>query len=350
MEKSKSIIQMFTGLALSTTLFLGCQDFMGQKSDGNLVTKDNEAPQEVALQLSIKDSGACLELKNHIQAAHEAQTAHEAGSALLASDSAFLTNCVHEVRHEDASKPKPIIPPVLTPDDRTRCHWIVAQIDRGREEMVIKYRYYCPDDCNNMARGDSVVHEKYCRDPKPDCMELKAKLAHMDPASEEFARLHHLIGDICMEHPPIDSLPPMPHGDSLPPMPHGDSLPPKPHCDSLPPIPHGDSLPPLPHGDSLPPKPHGDSLPPIMPPAKISCDSLRILIAHSDVNSEAYAKYKRIYGETCVDLKPPVILPPVPPTCDELRKKLALLDPASADYAHLKGSIAEHCVEKPIIK
>jgi hypothetical protein len=185
-----------------------------------------------------------------------------------------------------------VIPPPLLPDSGTRCKWIVAQIEGGRDSLSVSYRKYCPDDCRKLEATDSTSHEKLCRDPKP-------------------------------------------HTDSLPPKPHGD--------DSLPPKPHGD--------DSLPPKPHGgDSLPPPPNTEDDTCKMLHDKLEIVKPGEPGRADLERLYTARCHEPVPhdSTLVPPPPPVnCDELRKKLAALDSGSVDYVSLATTLKAHCPVKP---
>jgi len=79
------------------------------------------------------------------------------------AEAGFLSTCVKEVKPTD--KTVPVIPPNLVPDSNTRCHWIVAQIEGGRDSMTVSYKRYCPDDCRKLEIEDSTRHEKLCREP-----------------------------------------------------------------------------------------------------------------------------------------------------------------------------------------
>ncbi|MEO6098314.1 MAG: hypothetical protein ABIW76_22630, partial [Fibrobacteria bacterium] len=221
MKMSKSA-QLLTGLGLAAGLFWGCQDLLSQKDDpssGTPVTAD-----ETVLSLSIKDDPACREQWNSILAART--NGHPDSMA----ESAFLSGCVKEIK---AGKDKipPIIPPGLVPDSLSRCHWIVAQIEGGRNEMTVSYKRYCPNDCRKLEDKDSVRHEHLCRDsgvdttkpprdtvkvprdtiekpPHPntsECAAIKLKLSMAKPGEPGRADLERMFKMHC-----LDSIPPKP--------------------------------------------------------------------------------------------------------------------------------------------
>lgn len=234
-----SIVRLVTGLSLTAGIFLGCQDFLGQKDDkaASAVSTD-----ETALRLSIKDETACRERMGAIV------EARKAGKADSAAVEAFLAACVKEVR-ADRDRPVPAIPPHLVPDSGMRCHWIGSQIRGGRDEMTVNFKRYCADDCRKLDSTDGVRHEMFCRDstfrphrdtlrpprdttvwpprdsvwpardsikwPPRDtgfcdtlhvrppitrdsaCMDLKARLAATAPGSAERAALEKLAAESC---------------------------------------------------------------------------------------------------------------------------------------------------------
>jgi len=322
MASIKSSTHVLAGLGLATVLFLGCQDFLSQNASNSSVTVTDQNPESVSLRLAIKDSGACLELKDRIVAAHAAGT--EPGG----SDSAFAANCIREVIGADTAK---VLPPAMIPDDRTRCRWIRTQIDVGRDEMTIKFRHYCPDDCDTLLDKDSTEHVKYCRDPKHDSAGVKPP--------------EHDTGAV--KPPDHDTVPPRNLCDSLHIMMMGTVPGTQIHKDQEADFklrcvePPHDSVKEPPHDTAIVKPPV--ILPPIVPP-KPNCDSLRLMLSKLDTASADYARIKHLMGETC-PMPKPVIVPVVPPTvnCDELRAKLALIDSTSLDFARLQGSLREHC-------
>ena len=125
-------------------------------------------------------------------------------------------------------KPKPAIPPALLPDSGTRCKWIVAQIEGGRDSLTVSYRKYCPDDCRKLERSDSAGHEKLCREPGPGpkpvphdsgivppkpvpgddtCKMLMERLSQVKPGEPGRAELEHAFAARCK-----DPIPPRPAG------------------------------------------------------------------------------------------------------------------------------------------
>lgn len=65
--RTKPIIRGLAGLGLTAGLFMGCQTFMGQKSDTSSVSDTNAE----LLRLAVKDSGACVDLKARCVRAHD---------------------------------------------------------------------------------------------------------------------------------------------------------------------------------------------------------------------------------------------------------------------------------------
>jgi hypothetical protein len=270
MQGKKQIVRALLGFGLAGALFTGCQDFFGQQADDTpAAAADNQAPAELALKLSIKDSGGCLELRNQIEAI-------KGGAAVDAELIAkFANQCVEEAKGQSSEH--------HDLDDQVRCRWILSQIEGGREELVVKFRYYCPDSCETMVMEDSTEHAKVCREPKPEekpsCEELKKRLAGMDTTTEEYARLRHFVREICEEPKPL----PTPEEDTC----------------------------------------------------RIIREKLSKLVAGSD----EYLTWKKIYLARCEEPKPD----PVPPvTCDELRKKLAETDNPE-DSARLATELAKRC-------
>lgn len=295
MRISVPFIRATLGMGLAASLFLGCEQFLAkpegdQPKGGDKVTT---APEDVALQLSIKETEDCKAMRDQVLAAHSA------GQAPGALETDFISHCIVEVNPAAGAvaDAKITLPPDLVPDEATRCHWIVTQIEGGREELIVKFRYYCPDDCDSLAVRDSLRHVKLCRDPDPaiDCAELKRKLASMDPLSEEYARLRHFLHEHCKATTPVEP-----------------------------------------------------------EPALYYCDSLRLKLSKLDPASEDYARLKKLYMERCEvphdTVKLPVDTIKVPVSeCDQIMMKLKSLPPDSPDYARLKAYYGEHCaVVKPI--
>jgi hypothetical protein len=333
-------LRIAAALGLAAGMMIGCQDLLnpGKTSDPSSTAAD----QSGALSLSIRNDSTCQ------GEWHAILDARSAGHPDSASEAAFLASCVMEVKPEK-DKPVPVIPPPLLPDSGTRCKWIVAQIEGGRDSLSVSYKKYCPDDCRKLEVTDSASHDKLCREP----------------------------------HPRIDSLPPKPHGDdSLPPKPHGDdSLPPKPHDDSLPPRtnPEDDTCKmlhdkleivkpgepgradlehlftarchePVPHDTTVvpPPVPDTAKLPPPKPPTLDSvCMELKLRLSTIPPGTAGRSDLEAAFKAKCLE---PIPVPPPPaPTvnCDELRKKLMTMDTTSVDYVHLLATMKEHC---PVVK
>lgn len=248
--------KLITGLGLMASLFWGCQDLLSQK-DGS--AKDPEAitTDESSLRLSIKDDSACRDQWNAIL------DARAGGLADTAAEKSFLADCVKEIKPGKDKLP-PVIPPHLQPDSISRCHWIVAQIEGGRDEMTVSYKRYCPEDCRKLGKTDSSRHGHLCRDPhgpgvdttkhpkppidstkppidtiKPpenplhdSCKVARARLAVLDSASHEAVGLRAFLSVRCGNPriPPADTTKPKPPIDTLPkPIP----VKPSPHCDEM---------------------------------------------------------------------------------------------------------------------
>lgn len=285
MAKSVSFTRTWIGLGMAAALVLGCQEFLGQENKTPVPAGDvtSDPPAEMALKLAMKETDECRALRAQVLAADAA------GEATVTLRTDFIRNCIEEVKSSDAAG-KVIISADLIPDDRTRCRWLVSEIEGGREELVVKFRYYCPDDCDTLRLVDSARHANVCRDPKPDCDDLKARLASMDPKSEEYARLRLFLSE---------------------------------HCGAR---------------DTL--RPPKDTVP-------TDCETLRKRISRMDTASEDYHRAVRLYREKCL-VQPPkdtVIVPPAP--CDSMRRLLGDLDPASEEYALLKRRFEANCTVKP---
>lgn len=377
MASRKSFTHVLAGLGLATTFFLGCQDFMSQNASSGTATVTDQNTESVSLKLAIKDSGACLELKDRIVAAHAA------GTSLGGADSAFAANCIREVRGADTLK---VLPPAMIPDDKSRCQWIRTQIDVGRDEMTIKFRHYCPDDCDTLLDKDSAGQVKYCRDPKHDTLPVKPPHHDTDivnppkhdtdainppkhgPGSPDCDTLKLLMGTTvpgtqihkdqeadfrlkCTE-PPHDTVIVKP--------PTHDTLPPRNICDSLK-LFLSQTTPgtqahmnfeadfkrlctePI-HDTVIVKPPVHDTLPP-----KNICDSLKLFLSQTAPGTQAHMSYEADFKRMCTEpthdtvvVKPPVVVPPKP-NCDSLRLQLSKLDTASSDYARIKHLMGESC-------
>ncbi|MDQ3001098.1 MAG: hypothetical protein M3Y08_07540, partial [Fibrobacterota bacterium] len=155
MKISISTVRLVTGLSLTASLFIGCQDFLGQKEDGTASTVSTM--DDTALRLSIKDDSSC---RDQWVALIEAR---KAGMTDSAGWEGFLEGCIKEVRVEK-DRPVPVIPPHLLPDSGTRCNWIGTQIRGGRDGMTVHFKRHCADDCRKLDSTDGVRHEMFCRD------------------------------------------------------------------------------------------------------------------------------------------------------------------------------------------
>jgi hypothetical protein len=309
MTGMRHTLRALTGFGLASALFVGCE--FGQKpiDDTPSQANVNQDPSELALKLSVKDTGACLELKHQIELI---KAGGEVDAELIAK---FARECVVEIKDS-----KPVIIP---PNDQIRCRWILSQIDGGRDELVVKFRYYCPDSCQSMVMDDSLQHDKVCREPKPEekpsCEELKQRLAAMDTATEEYKRLRHFVAEICSE----------PHPDPIP-------VPKPPTCDEL-----RRKLESAYGEDSVRlanelanhcPVPH-----PLPGP---NCDSLRLLLNQADSGSAEYNRIYHMMAEHKCRLPEPVPQPDPGtwPDCDSLRMllKQAAGDTGSEYYHRLQ--------------
>lgn len=352
MSGSKNIMRALAGLGLAGALFMGCQDLLnnGKDSSNPSVTPGTAAPADLALRLTVKDSGACRDLEAQIEAA-------KAGGRIDTAEIAtFAGACIKEIVPGDTGKHVEL-PPVVLPDSQLRCRWIRTQIDGGREDLVIKFHYYCPDDCDGKDSADTAEHAKLCREPrpeeKPSCDTLKTTLKDMDSNSEEGSRLKRFVGDMCREPKPVPDTNPEPK-----PLPG-------PNCDSLRlMLSQADSGSEtyamllhmmmekkcvLPHHDSLPPepKPVPDSmLPPPKPVPGPNCDSLRLMLSQADSGSETYSMLLHMMMEKKCVMPHPDTLPPAPkpvpgPSCDSLRLMLSQADSGSETYSMLLHAMVE---------
>ncbi len=292
-------LRIAAALGLAAGMMIGCQDLMNPgktTSDPGATSVD----QIGSLSLSIRNDSACM------GEWHAILDARSAGHPDSASEAAFLASCVTEVKPEK-DKPVPVVPPPLRPDSGTRCKWIVAQIEGGRDSLTVSYRKYCPEDCRTLEVMDSTSHEKLCRDPKPhdslpvpppppvNCDSLRKKLSTLDSGSADYVALAAALKGHCPEKPP------------------------------------------LPDSTKIPPKP---------PMPDSVCMALKLQLADTLLDSAQRASLEAAFKAKC---KEPFPLPPPPPpvNCDSLRKQLAALDSGSADYAKLAITLKEHCPEKP---
>ena len=270
------------GLGLAASLFWGCQDLLSQNDKSTPATDAGVTTDESALRLSIKDDSTCRDQWGVILAARSN------GHADSVAEAAFLAGCVKEVKVVKDKTP-PVIPPNLVPDSLSRCHWIVSQIDGGRNEMTVSYKRYCPEDCRKLEVGDSTRHDKLCREPgdkdtidhpiKPpvdttvrpphpdtgDCGAFRVKLSMVKPGEPGRAELEKMYFSRChdtLPKPPMDTIvkPPMPK-DTLP----------------KPPV-------------------------PVIP--KVNCDELLAKLAKLDVSSADYARIKASLAVNCPEKKP----------------------------------------------
>ena len=302
MKISISTVRLVTGLSLTASLFIGCQDFLGQKEDGAASTVTTT--DDTALRLSIKDDSSC---RDQWVATLEARKAGTEDSAWLED---FLKACVKEVKVVK-DWPIPVIPPHLLPDSVTRCHWIGGQIKLGRDEMTVNFKRYCADDCRKLDTTDGIRHKIFCLDTT-------------------FHPRHDSI-----VWPPRDSV--WPPRDSV--WPHHDSIIRPPHDSFWPPH------------DSIiwPPRDTGspDTLRDWNPISLDSiCIDLKARLAATALGNAERAALEKLAMESCRVHLPPVL------ECEAIRAKLASLAPlatTSPEYARLNAALAEHCPILPVV-
>lgn len=323
MAKSVFFTRTWMGLGLAAGLLLGCQQFLGQEEKAPVPAGDaaSDPPEDMALKLTMKGTAECRALRDQVLAADAA------GQVTVTLQTDFIRNCIVEARSADSSG-KVVIPADLLPDDSLRCRWLVSGIDGGREELVIKFRYDCPDDCDSLSRADSVRHGRICRDPMPECADLRAKLASLDTGSMDYDRLRRLLSERCGVH---DTLHP-PKDTSVAPAP----------CDSLKrllatvdtsSVEHDRILALLRERCGRP-----DTL--IRPPAPFPCDSLKLRLARLDTGSTEYAHVLALL-KACPSR--PDSGRPVLTFCDSLKLRLGTLDSASEDYHRILRILREKC-------
>jgi predicted metal-binding transcription factor (methanogenesis marker protein 9) len=286
-------------MGLSLSLFLGCQNFMDQtgNGDGGAILPS----EEMALSLAVKEENSCAQLHEQVAAARVT------GSELPDVEDQIARQCINELPPLD----KDIrIPSDRVPDGKIRCRWIRVQIENGRGELVVKFRYHCPDSCARIEIRDPDTHRRLCVDPVSDCAELRKKLSTLRPDSEEYARLKALIAQKCGDRPdPVEDT----------------CLQIRRKLSTL--DPNSAEYARLRHLYAE------KCMDPVF-----SCEEMRRRLASLDPSSPEYARLKALIAEKCVDH---------PPTCEEMRAKLATLDPASEEYARLKAVIDEKCVDRP---
>lgn len=393
MKISATTLRLLTGIGLAAGLFLGCQNILDQSADTS--TPTTPAADQSALRLSIKDDSTCRDQWSAILAGRTS------GNVDSAAEAGFLASCVKEVKPTD--KGVPVVPPNLVPDSNTRCHWIVSQIEGGRDSMTVSYNRYCPDDCRKLEAVDSTRHEKLCHEPgrepgkgpgkdtmeihgkdtldihgkdttgasdKPrprddTCKLLLGKLNALKPGEAGRADAEHNFALRCKDPvlPPKDtSVTPPAHN------PYEDTcrmikaklaatapgtagradlehlyagL-----CKEWIPV---DSLP-KPPVDTLVkppfPKPPIDTAKVPATPHDSVCIDLKLRLGASAPGTPGHADLEAAFKAKCLEPVPPVT-PPATIDCDALRLKLSLLDPASVDYAHLMGSLKERCPDRP---
>lgn len=270
MRLSMPMGRALLGFGLAATVLLGCEKFVEEQGDAGKT--EEGAPENLALQLSVKPTEECRDLRDVVMAARQA------GNPTEQAEKAFLAKCVEEV--EPRSDGKVILPPQhLEIDDFSRCRWIVSQIEGGRDELTVKFRYYCPDDCDTLAAVDSVRHFKLCRDSRPDCEHLTSKLSRLDSNSEEYHRLARYLGETCWNIPDKPN-----HLDSLR------------HCDTLR-MQLARAEINSPRHDSLTAELRvrcGFVVPPVTP-----CDSLLTLLVRSNLSQEGVLRLKHQIDSLC---------------------------------------------------
>ena len=287
MKKSFPTARLLAGFGLTSALLWGCMD--PASSD-----KDNPVPAETqvgegALALSIKDNPACREQWSAIL------NARSAGKADTGNEASFLANCVKEIKPAKDNT-LPIIPSGLVPDSTSRCHWIVSQIDGGRNELTVTFKKYCPDDCRKLEDMDSTRHDKLCRDPHdpiplPDprkpildslyCDSLYMDLAKLDSNSEAYKKLLRVIDERCGVKPPR----------------------------------------------------------PIPNPNEDTCRMIREKLAVMDPKSDDYLRWKKLLLERCEGGHPPVDSG----ECAAIRMKLSMTKPGEPGRAELEKMLMDRC-------
>lgn len=349
-------LRIAAAVGLAAGLMIGCQDLL----NGQTASDPNAAAdQSGALSLSIRNDSTCQ------GEWHAILDARSAGHPDSASEAAFLASCVMEVK-PGKDKPAPVIPPPLLPDSGTRCKWIVAQIEGGRDSLSVSYRKYCPDDCRKLEASDSASHEKLCREPKPHidslppkphddslpprtnpgddtCKMLHDKLETVKPGEPGRADLEHLFTARCHEPVPHDSIP-------VPPPP------PPVNCDELrkklAALDTGSadfarlSITLKEHCPERPPVPDTAKLPPPKPPTTDSvCLDLKIRLSTTPPGTAGRSDLEAAFKAKCLE---PIPVAPTPLNCDEARAKLSTLDSTSVDYAHLSALMKGHCPDAPV--
>ena len=204
MKKSVTNLRLLTGFGMAAALFLGCQDFLGEK-DGGAPAAENEAD-GIALRLSVRNDSSCLE---QLRILREGNAGPGLDSAGLQN---FLSSCIEEKKPGPRGA-IPAIPPGLIPDSGIRCNWIASAVRDGRHELIPALKKHCPDECQKPEVGDSLADTNLCRHYHPKPPARKDSL-HTHPPKDS---LHtHPPKDSLHVHPPKDSLPPpVPPRDTL---------------------------------------------------------------------------------------------------------------------------------------
>ena len=167
--RKRTIIRVSAGLGLGAALLLGCQNSVEQKSDATSTSATNTA----LLQLAVKDSGACVDLKSRCL------RAHAAGND---SDS-LVTNLVDSC--------------IL---DTAAAHRILGEEGHGRHGDA--------DDSDDI-KLDSLRIKPDSTAMKALCDSLTTVLAGADSTGAGYASIKHMALEACEEHP---LFPPEDHG------------------------------------------------------------------------------------------------------------------------------------------
>ena len=323
--------KLFTGLGLMASLFWGCQDLLSQKDSA---PDASEANDESALRLSIKDDPAC---RDQWSAILEARTGGHQDSA---AEAAFLAGCVKEIK-VGKDKAPPVIPRDLLPDSTSRCHWLVAQIEGGRNEMTISYKRYCPDDCRRLENGNRKRHRRLCRDSAADTTKIPRDTTKVPRDTTKVPCDTTKIPRDTTKIPrdtikvPHDTIvnPPRDSGECLAiRMKLGFVKPGEPgyvelvklflvRCNDTVPVPRN--------------------------PNEDTCKMIRARLAGLDSTSEEAIKWRRILLERCG--MPPIdtIRPPLPDTseCAALSRKLSMVKPGEPGRADLERMFKARCID-----
>lgn len=158
----KPIIRTLAGLGLTAGLFVGCQDFLGTKSDNAGVSGDATA---ALLQLAVKDSGACVDLHARCM------NAHSDGKDSADLDTTLVDKCII---------------------DTAAAH----RISEGRFED----HHGGHDGRGPGGRGDDDGPRLDSAAAKALCDSMTTVLAGTDTASVGYLAVKHAAAEACEEH------------------------------------------------------------------------------------------------------------------------------------------------------